>query len=690
MDEEILGSIEGLFGLRVNRDMNSELTILDSKHPLYMLSNLYTQESIFNPFEIIEFLSGINCDDLIIKSKLNKNKIYKKDSLTYQFDRCIDVMDQFVKEEEITTKKILKVYFDSQGNHFLVQIKNTSKKIKYVKKKIKINDSRVFNAYIFIPCPLGTPTLTNPQGFNPNKIIKIMSRYFNSKNNLDVVNSFTSNAFADICPLNEKVLLSRDDHYIQNAKDLFDIFNVIGGHLFLIPGNGTFRFDNEEVKAFCWLPDIINNLLILGCCIELDCSFKAVEDNVFCVPMIIYRNTGIPIGLITGPSECSQLYSMLYNSIFKIDDSLFKSIIEKFILSDQHSSFDTLRKRFGLKLFHCYVHIIRSFGSSSSISILVREVLFCKSENEFQNKLPRIIRTFKKLLQVGGSAQKHKDKFISILGYNENGEEVDREPEMEPLFIRMKYSVPTSTNHIERFHRYVNESVKPFRNKYRKLAILIESIIEQINRADTNLLRKLKDYITNLKQKALKIICEEPEKINSFNGSSCTNELCADDFYYSNLYQCELPCLHQILNEKWKKYDDFSLEDFGIEPISLKYEDTELHVDFLDDEFVEKEQTQTDVPTDNNVISYNVEITEHFEGLYAQMVNITYSQLYCVMGSKIKLQEVAGIACEMQALLLQNEDNAKLLAENPDDFMVILSVEIIIKAYETKNMINKF
>ena len=60
------------------------------------------------------------------------------------------------------------------------------------------------------------------------------------------------------------------------------------------------------------------------------------------------------------------------------------------------------------------------------------------------------------------------------------------------------------------------------------------------------------------------------------------------------------------------------------------------------------------------------------------------------MGSKIKLQEVAGIACEMQALLLQDDENAKMLAENPDDFMVILSVEIIIKAYEIKNMINKF
>ena len=60
------------------------------------------------------------------------------------------------------------------------------------------------------------------------------------------------------------------------------------------------------------------------------------------------------------------------------------------------------------------------------------------------------------------------------------------------------------------------------------------------------------------------------------------------------------------------------------------------------------------------------------------------------MGSKIKHQEVAVIACEMQALFLQVEENTKMLAENPDDFMVILSIEIIIKAYETKNMINKF
>lgn len=70
------------------------------------------------------------------------------------------------------------------------------------------------------------------------------------------------------------------------------------------------------------------------------------------------------------------------------------------------------------------------------------------------------------MLKLGGSAKKHYEKFISILGFNENGEVCPRDPRMEPFFIRMQKGVPTSTNHAERFHHFVNESLKNIKNQY--------------------------------------------------------------------------------------------------------------------------------------------------------------------------------------------------------------------------------
>ena len=61
---------------------------------------------------------------------------------------------------------------------------------------------------------------------------------------------------------------------------------------------------------------------------------------------------------------------------------------------------------------------------------------FFKTQEEFESYIFRIVKSFKKLLKLGGSAAKHYDKFISIFGYNENGEKVDVDPKMEPLFFK--------------------------------------------------------------------------------------------------------------------------------------------------------------------------------------------------------------------------------------------------------------
>ena len=132
----------------------------------------------------------------------------------------------------------------------------------------------------------------------------------------------------------------------------------------------------------------------------------------------------------------------------EINSDLFEELKSKCILSDQHTSFEALQKKYNFELFFCYVHIIRSFGASSAISILVREILFCKTQEEFESIYLRNIKTFKYLLEIGGSAVIHKEKFQKIFGFDENGNPVNRSTMMEPFFIRIQKGVPSSTNHI--------------------------------------------------------------------------------------------------------------------------------------------------------------------------------------------------------------------------------------------------
>lgn len=91
--------------------------------------------------------------------------------------------------------------------------------------------------------------------------------------------------------------------------------------------------------------------------------------------------------------------------------------------------------------------------------LFLLEKFFCKSEEAFLANLPRFIRTFNLFLEIGGSAQSCKEKFIAILGYDENGEKVERNAHMEPLYIRMIEGIPTTTNHVESLHHYINDSV---------------------------------------------------------------------------------------------------------------------------------------------------------------------------------------------------------------------------------------
>lgn len=112
MDSEpIYTDDEGMFGVRANRDMNSLSTFIDPKRCIYMLADIKNQSAIFLPHTILQFLSGLMCERMSFINKKNRKKKYKENERIYKFDRCLNLFESCLteEEEEVDEHKVLKI-----------------------------------------------------------------------------------------------------------------------------------------------------------------------------------------------------------------------------------------------------------------------------------------------------------------------------------------------------------------------------------------------------------------------------------------------------------------------------------------------------------------------------------------------------------------------------------------------------
>lgn len=73
-----------------------------------------------------------------IQPKIHRKKTLNINCKKINFDRCLNT-------------KILKLYYDSEGNYFLVQIVQTSKCLQYERQNFKETNDCSFHAWIYIP-----------------------------------------------------------------------------------------------------------------------------------------------------------------------------------------------------------------------------------------------------------------------------------------------------------------------------------------------------------------------------------------------------------------------------------------------------------------------------------------------------------------------------------------------------------
>ena len=118
--------------------------------------------------------------------------------------------------------------------------------------------------------------------------------------------------------------------------------------------------------------------------VELDCSFEVFKPYVYSIPHGIIQNESVPLGLIIGPSETHEIFSLFYDFIKTCDIESYNLIKKAPLLSDQGSGLIKFAKIEDLIHFFCLKHIIDKFGSSTPISSITKDLLYCGTETEFK------------------------------------------------------------------------------------------------------------------------------------------------------------------------------------------------------------------------------------------------------------------------------------------------------------------
>lgn len=310
-------------------------------------------------------------------------------------------------------------------------------------------------------------------------------------------------------------------------------------------------------------------------------------------------------------------------------------------------------------------------------------MLFCISEKMFNDNIVKQKAQFKELANDSQScASKHVKLFNKIIGLEANGF-INRKQAYAPLFERLKSSIPTTTNHSESFHHFLNDKIPNANTKLlTRVGMLAQKINERLQSVNESMTRNFVNYVENLKKKVHNKIAKDQRLISKYCEEQCC---CHNSLYYSLLYEIDAPCIHTILNTKCRDKNAAKKSISGKE-VLLPIVMNELEVIELDEilNFNEEKVAHT-----KNLISTNVDTIEkeYFDNI-AQMIYECHQELNVIMS--IDEFEICSIAMNIQELMLKDPIFVSMSEKDPDEYYAIMKVKIWKQAYIKKNMISQY
>lgn len=574
-------------------------------------------------------------------------------------------------------KKVFKLQFDSFGKHFYLQIIDTSHYIRYEEimfKRLRRKKPMYLYTFSFIK----DYNLTTPYQIRYSQnLFHRISVIFNNKTASAEVNQFTAMLFYRYSPFNHKVEIKNQMRQINPSDDLYFIFQNHSGYLLMIEGDGPFVFREKRIKSFCWLHPYYNDFLNKGTAIGLDATFRVLKPYKLCVPQCIINNTGVPLGIATAPSESFALYSLLFETVFQLDNNTFQTLQRKAFISDEHKSFNKLQSVYNIKIYKCIMHLIRSVGANSLLGFLFKDILYSYTDKEFDRNQLKYSFILKNLYAEDLAASKNKKfgdaHYIKVgksLGIDPHGNYIPAEESYSPLYRRISLNVPTTNNHCESYHSKINSIAGDQRYTINnRLSLLSKHIMNRLKQLDQSSLCNLRTYIRNLKKKANEKVEKNPQLLDRYNKYECD---CQKSSYYSKMYGIDLPCIHMILNDKW----DTDVAQY-IEHISISsyYKDQKLKFLVIPETLNQDENNEEEEEKDKTFISDNdfVYETKVSDDPEEMLIYNTYKKFKKIC--KIDQYEVGGIVAKAIQEILDSEENKEKMHENYDEYLALVQVK---------------
>lgn len=701
-------------------------------NPIYFESDVINRSQIFNYKQAVEFLCSINCQDCKIKriSGLTKERILK---FPYTMSKTTEIVfpNRIDLYNILDNINFLSIHFTDNCSQFAIQmrwggyLKLTPVLFSHPDNPNKKN-SRFPKGYLFFP-EIPKPQIFNPfnpRGYPDNIIIRAITQYLYHKLLTIPIEQEILVFFFGISPTTyyrNIIEKANNAHKKKRFNNLSEIFEKIGGYAhIIINGNGNLKFKNDKVQGFIWIPDstfeILKKDLSKKCCIELDTSFKGTKPNVYVVVQLIYRNVGIPIALIVGPKENQYLYSLFYEA-FKIYDQkmqndmfYYKKIKSIPILTDMHSSFSLLAEHYELQHYYCYAHIIRSYGANSVISILVRNILFSHTEEEFIENKDRYSDIFEILLSLNSKTAKGCSKRFTedILLVNETHLSQDYgDQRFSPLYHRMRKNIPTTTNHSERFHCTVNQSIKDLHitdtSIYDRIAIIIQCMKDSIKTVNERLYRQIRDRITQLINRANKSINPKANlddydktiahKRKFFQKRHCDMKFCYEKEYNNYKFGPNIiPCIHCVLHPYYTNKK--ALKDFidQIETFYYEKDDKATEIIFINDYQLDyaKEHEEKGKGIVSFIPMNPFDECDFDHPITAMLVRIYFGLKATKLRNKINIFDLVDLCLKSFAEILKTETDYLQCQNKTDKFINRLTAVVLFKVFEKYNDLKDF
>lgn len=663
------------------QDLNKANIKLNVHNPIYLMKYPYHDKKI-DPITFVLFLSTLSEEDFKFTLKQSLNR-----TIDSNFVDCRIMVSQkltFFHEE----KEIFKIQFDSLGNYFFIQVLNTSTLIHYNEIKFKRSERKV-DMFIYNFNYEYDHSLTTPYQIKfPPDIFHKISIIFNHKNVSKDVNQFTQMLFFRYSPFNPKTIRKNRFFEMNPDDDLYDIFIKHSGYIIYVKGDGPFKYKGESVKMFCWLHKHIINFIDQGTSCGLDCTFRVLKPYKACIPQCIVQNTGVPLGIAVGPQESSNLYSLVFELIFRIDKKVYSKFQKLPFITDEHTAFEKLSNDYHISIHKCFSHLIKSIGANSALALLFRDILYSYSEAEYEKNYLKNCYIFKQLYEIEDERTRDDTRFLkvgSVLGIDPKGNPIEKPPEYSLLYERIIKKVPTTNNHCESFHARINSIAADMRYSINnRLALVTDHIMNRLTHLDTSSVANLRNYLLNLKKRAIEKVKQNPDLLHNYSLDDCD---CKYASYHSMLYDIRLPCIHMILNKQWEN----DLSEFLIH-LSINKDDGEepFLVDFeIDDpcpteNVIPNDLEQNEFVIHESVIQENKKYTDPIENLiyhcYRQLKRI------CPVDKIV----VAGVVANVQQELLKDKAIVEKLESNYDEFLASLQVKTWQQIYEKYKLSKKF